>query len=98
MFRVTTDDSSEMLVLKLEGSLSGPWVDALIVCWRDALASSRGRPIRVDLRDVFFVDEAGQELLARMHDAGAGLVARGCFVAELVREISEAAGLSRRKR
>jgi hypothetical protein len=98
MFRVTTEEAPDMLVLKLEGSLSGPWVDALDACWREAMESVRGRPVRVDLRDVLSIDESGRRLLTRMHDAGAGLVASGCFISELVREISEAVCLPRRSR
>lgn len=88
MFRVTTEEADDALVLKLEGYLGGAWVEALDACWREAAAALGGRPVRVDLRDVFCVDEAGRHLLVRMHRAGAAFVARGCFMSELVREIS----------
>ncbi len=88
MFRVTTENAADALVLRVEGYLGGAWVEALDACWRDATKALDGRPLRVDLRDVFCVDAAGRELLTRMHRAGAGFVARGCFITELVREIS----------
>jgi anti-anti-sigma regulatory factor len=88
MFRVTTEDTADALLLKLEGCLSGAWVEALDACWSEATKTLNGRPIRVDLREVFWVDDAGRQLLTRMHQAGVGFMARGCFFSELVREIS----------
>jgi len=87
MFRVTTEDTADALLLTLEGCLSGAWVEALDACWRDA--ATTGRPIHVDLRDVLWVDDAGRRLLTRMHHAGVRFTARGCFFSELVREISQ---------
>jgi hypothetical protein len=88
MFRVTTENDADALVLKLEGYLEGDWVEALDACWRDAATTLDGRPLRVDLREVLCIDEGGRQLLTRMHRAGVRFVARGCFISELVREIS----------
>jgi ABC-type transporter Mla MlaB component len=90
MLRITTDRVGEELVLKLEGSLAGPWVPELARCWRDAVASASGRRMRIDLSDVSHVDPAGQDLMAMMYRAGVRFAARGFVMPELVREISEA--------
>jgi hypothetical protein len=86
MLRITTLHDDGRIVLKLEGRLAGPWVEEVDACWR-AVAAAGDRPIDVDLRDVLLVDAAGEAELARMHRAGARLLARGCCMRELVREI-----------
>lgn len=91
MFRITAHHESERLVLKLEGTLSVPWVREADAYWQ-AAAAEAARPILVDLGDVLGVDDAGRELLARMHAQGASLAARGCAMRELVREITAERG------
>jgi anti-anti-sigma regulatory factor len=96
MLRITTRNSCDELVLKLEGCLTGAWVDELEACWiaaKENFASARV----VDLSEVRWVDEAGRQLLAHMHRSGARLVAKGCFMRELVREISESDDLAERE-
>ena len=34
MLRITTTDSGEKVILKLEGKLAGPWVEEFERCWR----------------------------------------------------------------
>lgn len=89
MFRITEQRTAGRLVLKLEGRFSAAWVDELDTCWRSAIDSAAAGSIWVDLSDVYLVDGAGQEQLARMHREGARFLARGCLMPELVREISE---------
>jgi anti-anti-sigma regulatory factor len=90
MFRVTTQNGSDQLVLKFEGRLTGDWVAAADACWREAIASLGHRPVVVDLRDVTVVDVAGRELMSRMYRAGARFRVRGCEMRELEREIAQA--------
>jgi hypothetical protein len=59
------------------GHLSGPWVDELRSFWRGVRVRAPGRGAVVDLRDVTFIDEAGECLLAEMHNAGATFLASG---------------------
>lgn len=89
MLRITKQHASDRLVLKLEGRFSAAWVDELDACWRAALECRNGGSIWIDLSDVDLVDIAGQEQLTRMYREGARFVTRGCFMGELVREISE---------
>lgn len=90
MFRITSLIRDDEHLLTLEGCLEGAWVRELDTCWR-AAAHVPGRRICVDLRDVCHVDAAGYELMTAMYRAGARFVTKGCFMPELVREISEAA-------
>jgi ABC-type transporter Mla MlaB component len=89
MFRITTRGADGELVLTLEGNLTGPWVGELNSCWHTVAAAAPGARLRVDLSSVCRVDSEGRELLSAMHRSGARLVARGCVMPVLVREISE---------
>jgi anti-anti-sigma regulatory factor len=97
MFRITTHNGTHGFVMKLEGWLSGAWVQELETTWRNAMSGPQGPRICADLRDVYFVDEAGRELLTEMYRAGVNFVAGGCEMPELVREISEATSVGGRK-
>lgn len=92
MFRITTHAGADGFVMKLEGTLSGAWVAELDACWREAVPRMEGRGVKVDLTGLCHVDTHGVQLMARMYRMGAGFVARGCVMPEVVREISETAG------
>jgi anti-anti-sigma regulatory factor len=89
MLRITKEHASGRLILKLEGRFSAAWVGEVDACWRAALDGRDGASIWIDLSDVYVVDGAGQEQLARMHRGGARFLTRGCVMPELVREIVE---------
>jgi ABC-type transporter Mla MlaB component len=89
MFRITAHSADVDHVLKLEGCLDVGCVRELHACWREA-SRTPGRRVRVDLTDVCHVDDAGVELLMVMYRAGTRFDTKGCFMRELVREISEA--------
>jgi anti-anti-sigma regulatory factor len=89
MFRITTQTTVDDVVIKLEGSLVGPWVRELDACWRGAVAQLGSRRLQIDLTAVCHVDTSGRELMGRMHRGGAEFVARGCVMPEVVREIAE---------
>jgi ABC-type transporter Mla MlaB component len=91
MFRITTRGSDGELALTLEGYLTGAWVQELETSWHTVVATAPGAQLRVDLTGLCRVDAAGRELLAAMHRGGARLVAKGCVMPVLVREISESA-------
>jgi hypothetical protein len=88
MFRITTIDTDDVLVMQLEGSLSGAWAVEAGIVWRELSRRRPGAPIRVDLRGVCHVDEDGRRLMTLMHLDGAEFVAAGCEMPEIVRDIS----------
>lgn len=90
MLRITAQNTLDRFVLKLEGALTAVWVREADAYWRAAVVSQEGRPVVIDLTDVLSVDDAGRELLMRMHGAGATFVVRGCAMRELVREVVDA--------
>jgi ABC-type transporter Mla MlaB component len=91
MFRITTRGADGELVLTLEGYLTGAWVRELETCWHTLVEQAPGARLRVDLTGLWRVDAAGRDLLSEMYRAGARLVAKGCVMPVLVREIVEAA-------
>jgi anti-anti-sigma regulatory factor len=87
MLRITLNNGSDRLELKLEGKLAGAWVPELEECWRKATLNHVGCTLWVDLTGVDYVDSAGRYLLALIHQAGARFVASGCAMLALVEEI-----------
>ena len=91
MFRITTHGVDGELVLTLEGYLTGDWVRELAICWDQIVASAPGAFIKIDLTGLWRVDTEGRDLLEALHRAGARLVAKGCVMPVLIREIVESA-------
>jgi anti-anti-sigma regulatory factor len=77
MLKITLHDRAGELRLKLEGRLSGPWVNELEQCWKTASSTTQGRKTVLDLGEVDFVDPAGESLLAHMSSAISGMVSDG---------------------
>jgi anti-anti-sigma regulatory factor len=94
MLRITTHDRTDLLTLQVEGKLAGPWVDVLRDCWQQELSRANGRPLRIDLRAVCFVDAAGKRLLAEMSGQKAQLLADDCHMKAIVAESAQPSGES----
>ena len=85
MLRITEQRSTDRVVLKLEGQLSGEWVTEVEACWHAARAAG-DVPIWVDVKDVWQVDAAGSALLGQMCRDGVEFTTRGCLMKELIRD------------
>lgn len=85
MLRITVREDEKKGRIEAAGKIGGPWVAELESTWRSAQAS--GKEIEVDLKDVTGVDDAGRELLERMHCEGAQLLASGVLMKALLDEI-----------
>ena len=77
MFRVSYSDTTDGQRWSLHGRLAGPWVNELRCCWKQARDQAPLARAIVDLKEVTFIDEEGEELLAEMRDSGAELIAAG---------------------
>jgi len=77
MLRVSFSDTAGGQRWSLYGRLAGPWVDELRLCWRQLRARAPRAPAIVDLKDVTYIDESGEELLSEMQTGGAEFVAAG---------------------
>ena len=85
MLRITLNQDGGRCCLELAGKLCGPWVAETENAWR--AAPRCGKEIEVDVTEVTGVDNAGRDLLAAMHRAGAHLIAKGVWMTTLIEEI-----------
>lgn len=92
MLRVSYSDTSAEQRWGLCGALAGPWVDELRSSWRQTRERAPQAHAVIDLRDVTFIDEAGEELLREMQSAGAELVARGVENKDLIANLTQKNG------
>jgi ABC-type transporter Mla MlaB component len=75
--------SGEAPTLKLEGTLSGPWVEEVRRACTDPPAAAS--PLRLDLSAVTFVDAAGVSLLHDLLSRDVEITTCSGFIAELLR-------------
>ncbi|WP_263358594.1 hypothetical protein [Acidicapsa ligni] len=87
MLRINVDSEIDQVSIKLEGSITGIWVDELESAWRSANAQRDSRPLRLDLRDIDHIDKAGSYLLALFHCFGTELIASGVLMIDIVQSI-----------
>jgi hypothetical protein len=58
MLRIRVHDTFGAISLKLEGGLSGPWLQELGQCWKRSLACKDKPVLRVDLSELTVIDRA----------------------------------------
>ena len=75
--------------LLVEGTIAGDWVEVLEKSWREAQASRNGKPMRIDLSGVTWIDDKGRELLKRILQDGAELLATGIMTRSVIEEVIE---------
>jgi hypothetical protein len=73
MLRITLDRESEPVRLKLEGKMSGQSLQELQRAWNDLKGKKPTQAVVVDVADVSFIDDGGEELLRSMFRQGAEL-------------------------
>ena len=89
MLKITCHTSTDSAHLTLEGRLIGPWVHELEQAWQ-CIKQSGGGSLVVDLTGVTFIEESGKDLLGRMWQEGAELIATGCCNRPIVEQITGA--------
>jgi hypothetical protein len=92
MFRACYSDNADAQRWSLYGRLAGPWVDELRLCWKQARERAPLARAIVDLKEVTFIDQAGEKLLAEMRGAGAKLIATGVAHQHLVAMLNDRTG------
>ena len=88
MLRITTIDWGEKVTLKLEGKLSGPWVEEFGRCWRRSTDIYKRKEFEIDLSGVTFADSAGKKLLCAISIEGGQLIGSGLVPKSLIDEIA----------
>jgi len=88
MLRITVLESSSKAVrLRVEGRVTGRWLEELRICC-DAHALSDGVRLTLDLADVSFIDPAGIELLKELRTRCVTLLSPSPFVAEQLKTVA----------
>ena len=89
MLRITLQNGARPTTIRLEGKLSGPWVDELARAWAGLTTGGPDRAVTVDLSEVTFIDSAGKKLLSSLVDDGAQLRAAHLMTKYVVKQIME---------
>ena len=86
MLRITSIESANRTItLRLEGRLSGPWVNECGEACEKALRE--GNALVLNLAEVSFLDPAGIDLLTTIQNRGAKLVDCSIFVSEQLKSL-----------
>jgi hypothetical protein len=85
MFRLNTKEEAERVVVEVDGQISGEYIDVL-EDWCER-AASKGKPVRLFLRDVTLFDRAAHAMLRRIVKKGVDLQASGVYTSYLVEGI-----------
>jgi anti-anti-sigma factor len=90
--RETTADNKDAVLLRLEGQVSGLWVEEVRRTCYEAIGVNgrRGNPLVLDLTDVSFIDADGVALFRELAAHGADLVNGSLFVMEQLKEVTRA--------
>ena len=94
MVRILTADEPGSTLVTVDGILSRESAGAVETCCMQAI--SKGKPVRLYLRDVSTIDDRGRTLLGQLAEKGVGLKARGIYSSYIVDEI-KSAHLARRQ-
>lgn len=87
MLKITAHTQGSITTLELEGRLAGPWVAELRDCWQRAVA--REEEVGLVLKQVTFIDGAGEKLLAEICRSGAEIAGEGCMTKAIIERVKE---------
>ena len=90
MLRITHEpDRPQGRTLRLEGQLTGPWVDELASACQQAMEGAGASSLIVDMTGVRFVDAEGVRLLRALAAGQTTLVNCSTFVSEQLKEAGD---------
>jgi len=86
MLRITVMElSANLVMLRVEGRIAGPWVEELRTTCNMHTGSDAGQ-LHLELEDVSFADAEGVAYLRELRDQGVGLDKVSPFLRELFQE------------
>lgn len=88
MLKITVVSSASTTIMKLEGALTGPWVDELQSCWNILRATRGARALCVDLVALTRIGPGGKELLGLMYQDGVSLISGDYVTRAIVDEVA----------
>src|SRR5690242_13499072 len=69
MLRISVESANDLVTIRLEGRVVGPSVDECEGAWRSIQPELGRRKVRLDLREVLFMDDRGTALLREIRKA-----------------------------
>jgi anti-anti-sigma regulatory factor len=89
MLRITTHEDEQIMAIKLEGRVAGPWVAELIRAWTETAPKLIARKLSLDLRNITYVDAQGMRALREIYgQTGANLVTSTPWTQYLAEEVT----------
>jgi anti-anti-sigma factor len=86
----TKADDAAVALLRLEGQVTGPWVNELRrVCDETIGIDSQAHPLVLDLTDVFFIDADGVALFQELAARHVTVTNGSLFVTEQLKEVCD---------
>jgi hypothetical protein len=89
VLRITSRNIGNKRSIKLEGSLSGPWVEELHKVWCPISKSTQPENVTIDLGGLGFVDNIGRTLLIEIARTGAVVQGASPFVRQILQETNQ---------
>jgi anti-anti-sigma regulatory factor len=86
VLRITIQRTSDVVLLKLEGTVKGPWVDELQKAWLTSAKMAGEQPVSIDLGAVSFIDARGRDLILRMQREGVALTGASSFLRQVLED------------
>jgi hypothetical protein len=94
MLRIMTADDPASTTITVDGTLSGEGIEPVQTCCVQAL--SKGKLVKLHLRDVSAIDQRGRAMLRHLAEEGVDVKANGIYSSYIVNEI-QSASLSKRR-
>jgi len=91
VLKISINDDTIVATLKVEGKIVGPWASELSRVWRHLWASTNERELRLDIRNVTFMDRDGTRILREIVGAtGAAVLADSPLTQYFARQVKSA--------
>ena len=88
MLKITIFDTPDRRRLVLEGKLVAPWAAELSKECRGAAAELRGRELVIELRNVTYISEDGQNVLLELMKEGVRFRSSGVFTKHVMKGLA----------
>ena len=89
VLRITLEEKSDAVVLKLEGRLAGPWAAELGRLWEEKAPAFAQKKLSLDLRETTFADAGGIRILQTIYaQTGAAILAGTPWTQYLAEEVT----------
>jgi anti-anti-sigma regulatory factor len=83
VLKITVEENGQLVTLKLEGKIAGPWVAEFSRTWQSLAQSLNSKKLSVDLREVTQISAEGRRMLAEIYGKTGAEFQTGSLLMEL---------------